>query len=331
MSYQRIQTPRAYICNVQYLMSMGKISSSDITTDGSLNYASGSSVIQLFDMKPSNVQTITANGLTAQERIQIDTTLTTNSIQDANFCAILGHNFKEADAKFKLQVDGDPAWGSPTDVTMTEVVNCNVTSGWSQPNNNGWSLFTFSATSDNEHIRIVLDDVATYDADIKIGAILIGEYLDFPHAPDLSISKKLLFDGVKKQQSIGGQTYATSSFLMPANWGNYNQWENKSTSTLNKWAKSGRTQLDMNFSFMNDTDVFPEQMNNRTYLASGNDIASNLVMRTQGGMFPFIFQFDNGTATDADSFMWCRLNGEPTFSQVAHQTWNCDISLIEEF
>ena len=285
MSYQRIVTPKVYIDNLNWLLSSGHISVSDLTSSG-LNFASGYSATELFDMKPSNLQIITANGLSTPFELRMNTRTATNSEQDSNFIAILGHNFKEAGAKFSLQIDDDSAFGSPdtnTTTALTDVVNADALSivdtgtnlaedlttsetdvsvesghgsrfstgdilqfettegnletvyvtavntdvltvvrgfngstqrefdsgddiyfyGYTRPAQNGWSLATFTQTSDNQYIRLLIDpdggNTDTFSSDIKIGAILIGETYSLPHSPELEVRKDFLFDGVKKQ------------------------------------------------------------------------------------------------------------------------------------
>jgi hypothetical protein len=87
----------------------------------------------------------------------------------------------------------------------------------------------------------------------------------------------------------------------------------------------------MSFSYLNDTDVFPNEFYDRQDIVTGNDITSNMIFRSHGGMFPFLFQFDKDTATAKDSFMWCRLAEEPSFTQVANNVWDTSIKLIEEY
>ena len=91
MSYQRITTPRIYTDNINWMLSLGQMATSDITLSG-LSMASGSSLLSMFDMRPANLQTITASGVSTQGIIKLDTELSTDVTQDANFIAILGHN-----------------------------------------------------------------------------------------------------------------------------------------------------------------------------------------------------------------------------------------------
>ena len=124
MSYQRFGTPKIYVDNLNWLMSSGHMSTSDITISG-LSMASGYSAIEMFDMSPSNLQIISANGLTTQLDLRINTRVATNSEQDSNFIAILGHNLHSAGAKFSLQLDDDSTIASPNTnqvTTLTDVV-----------------------------------------------------------------------------------------------------------------------------------------------------------------------------------------------------------------
>ena len=77
MSYQRFGTPKIYVDNLNWLMSSGHMSTSDITISG-LSMASGYSAIEMFDMSPSNLQIISANGLTTQLDLRINTRVATN-------------------------------------------------------------------------------------------------------------------------------------------------------------------------------------------------------------------------------------------------------------
>jgi hypothetical protein len=334
MSYQRIGTPRIYTCNVQYHLATGKIDTSDITSFGSLNYESGSSVIELFDMRPSNQQTITADGLSHDEQIRVATGITSDYAQDSNFVAILGHNFNTAGVEFRIDTD-DSSWATPSNTTMTEVVNAGGGAsggGFCTPTYNGWSLVTFSQTTDNENIRIYLrESDATYNDDIKIGAIMIGEYIDLPHSPNLNIKKSLSFGGVTQQTSMGGQTYSNASYLTKASWGALNPWALSTSQTTNNWATTGRLHYDMSFSYLADSDVFPLKHYNVGEIAQGNDLFSNLMMRTNGGHTPFILQLDNSITTSDDNFIMCRLDGEPSFTQSAPNYWDVDLKIIEEF
>ena len=337
MSYQRIGTPKVYVDYLNWSLTSGKIDSTDFTfvSSGSVALSTSSDLMGMFDMKPSNLQQINANTANDTLYITVDTNMTTDSQVDNNFVAILGHNLKQAGAKFQIE-QSDDFNSNVYDVgSPTEVVNATVSSGFHIPANNGWSLVTFTdrtGDNDNRHWRIRIEPSATvYSANIQIGAIILGEVISLPHSPDLQVTRSFIFDGINKQTSIGGQTYANAKFISGADWF-YDPFNLSATrSNPDPTRKTGRQSWDMKFSYLADTDVFPETLYSKDGLIQGNDFYTNLISRTHGGMLPFLFQYD-GTLTDGqDSFLWCRLNNEPQFQQVANRVWNTNINLIEEF
>jgi hypothetical protein len=338
MSYQRIQTPRIYTDNINWLLSLGAIDTSAITTNlASTDFTQGS-LLELYDMKLSNVVKVGSHNGTALTSssssiyFDIDTGISTNANQDSNYL-FLTHNLEDMGAKFRIIV-ADTLESDDTVPAMTGIVNAPDASGWAVPADNGWSLITWADTTgnNNQHIRLeIAPATGNYNsATLQLSTIQIGEYFTFPHSPDMGVKKSIVYDGVKKQQSIGGHTYANASHVRPPNWIK-EPWAEGSTSTAAPYGRSGRINLDMSFSYLADTDVYPNEFYERQYIASGNDITSNLVFRTNGGMFPFLFQFDKDTATDKDSFLWCRLNDTPSFTQVANRVWDTSIKLIEEY
>tara|TARA_R110000744_G_scaffold286466_1_gene397778 strand:- start:68 stop:1303 length:1236 start_codon:yes stop_codon:yes gene_type:complete len=411
MSYQRIKTPKLYIDNINWLISSGKVTASDITSSGA-SMLSGSSIHEFFDMKPSNLQTIDCGGASAGFKLVVDTNLSANSRQDANFIAILGHNLKEAGAKISIQIDDSDTFVSPHNdniISLTNIVNLtnqgntdtgtnlataltnnptvtvqsghgsrfsegdiikidNETmyvnsistdvltvhrgfngtqlvshssgasiyfTGYGKPADNGWSLATFTATTDNKNIRLIIDPDEgasdNFDADIKIGAILIGETHTLPHSPDLDIKKKFLFDGVKKQNSVGGQTYTHATFTKASSWFLEPFYNDDSHVAPERTDRSGRASLDMSFSYLDDTEVYGSENFGRQEVQENNTIVPNLINKTHSGMFPLLLQYDKDVATANDSFLWCRLNNEPSFTQVANQVWSTKLSFLEEF
>ena len=140
------------------------------------------------------------------------------------FVAILGHNFKSADAKFQIQTDHEGDFASARTPTMTEVCNASISSDFGVPTSDGWSLVTFNQFVDNRYQRLVIDDVSTYDQDVKIGCILWGVVYSFPNSPDLNISKSFKYDGVKVNQSLGGQKYAHATHLTNSTWASTDAW-----------------------------------------------------------------------------------------------------------
>lgn len=409
MSYQRTATPRLYIDNINWLLSNGKMATSDITSSGA-SMLSGSSIHEFFDMKPSNLQTIDCGGASTGFQLNVNTTIGTDATQDSNFIAILGHNFNQASAKISLQADDDSGFNNPQQVSLTSIVNTSSQSdtatgsttqtsistttgtivnvptghgsrfssgdiikidseimyvksistdaltvirgfnsstasthfggvnifftGYTRFSNNGWSLASFTATSDNQYLKLTVDpssnNTANFVSDVKIGAILIGEIHTLPHSPDLDIKTKFIFDGIKKQNSVGGQTYTHSTFIKGADWF-LEPFATAGSTSAGKHTKSGRKTMDMGFSYLDDTDVYPQELFGRGEVQTNNALIPNLISKTHSGMFPLLLQYDKDTATANDSFLWCRLDNEPSFTQVANRVWSTSLSFIEEF
>ena len=86
----------------------------------------------------------------------------------------------------------------------------------------------------------------------------------------------------------------------------------------------------MSFSYLADTNLYPSNLHGGSN-ATSDSFFNNVISKTNGGMFPMLFQYDGSTATDVDSFLWCRLANNPSFEQVAINIWNTSMSLIEEF
>ena len=338
MSYQRIGTPKVYVDNLNWLLTSGKIDSTDFTftSSGSVALSTNSSLIEMFDMKPSNLQQINCGTNNDTLHITMDTHLSTDSQVDNNFVAILGHNLKEAGAKFQIE-QSDNNFSSTYDaISNTEVVNASFASSYFTPAKNGWSLATFAdntaSSNNNRYWRIVIEPSSSnYTANIKIGAILFGEVISLPNSPDLQIKKQFLFEGVTKQNSIGGQTYATAQYLSGADWFLDPFSLSATRTTPNPSRKTGRQSLNMKFSYLADTDVYPETLYSIDKIIEGNDFTTNILHKTHGGMLPFLFQYDDTLTDGEDSFLWCRLNNTPSFEQVANRVWSTSINLLEEF
>ena len=331
MSYQRVGTPKAYLDVIQPLLEKGIITGTDqITGTGLLTTAS--SIIQLFDNKPNNTITIGGNGTSTQQTIVIDTNIDADGeiLGEPMFVAILGHNLKSADAKFKIETDDDSAFGSVKTPTMTEVCNGTISSNYSVPARDGWTLITFTQNTDNRYHRIVIDSTTSnYDEDIKIGCILYGATYEFPNAPDLNITKTFNYDGVSVNESLGGQKYAHATYLSNSHWIKGSAFS--SFGYTQKSLKSGRFKIDMSFSFLSDEDVFTSDIYRPPSAETDDKLVPKLLYLTNGGMFPFLLQLDKDNADIDDGFLWCRLDNEPSFSQVAYNQYSTQLSFVEEF
>jgi|TARA_R110002020_G_scaffold73987_1_gene189645 hypothetical protein len=309
-----------------------------LQSDDSSAFASPSPITSLTSVVNAAAQADTDTGTNIAEAL--DTSKTGVDVESGH-----GGRFSEGDF---IKVDSEIMY---VDSVSSDTLTCDrgvsgttaathdsgaslLFTGYTAPATNGWTLATFSKTSDNRYIRLIIDpDGAANDnfsANVQIGAILIGETMTLPQSPDLSITKQFLFDGVTRQTSIGGQTYANAQYTKSANWIS-EPFYNYTGTASDRRDKSGRMSLGMGFSYLTDTDVFAEDLYSRTGVSATNSIYTNLISKTNNGMFPMLFQYDSDTATDIDSFLWCRLNNEPSFQQVANRVWSTKIELLEEF
>ena len=104
-TFNRFQTPRAYVDLISYLLSTGwrDLSNFSLRQDGSdtINIVKGVEA-NLYDMRPHDYLELNSNNQSFY--IQIDTGVTLSSLTESSFIAILNHNFQEAQAVFKVEV-----------------------------------------------------------------------------------------------------------------------------------------------------------------------------------------------------------------------------------
>jgi len=347
MSYNRIATPRAYIDLISFNLAHGWSTQSNISmlqdNGSAVTFDSGQKE-DLFDLRPSNFVTIRAENQAFY--IQYDTEFSNDTFAESSFLAILGHNFHTADAVFKVQIDDASDMSSATTVSTTgnhtKVINATADSGagYIDPANNGWTLITWSTqTSDNRYMRITIeDDTGTgsnFDTDLKIGAILYGEYMDFPVSPDQSIQTSIDFDNTKLQYSIGGNTYAnTASFGQPV-WSTSLPWTLSTQSDISHYTfeqRYGRINHAMNFSYITDTKLFAENMHSSSPSEwfDSDTIHSMFYNRILGQHLPFLFTVDGSvTEQEGDYGLFRLADSGMNTTQVAHRLWSMDLNLIE--
>ena len=104
-TFNRFQTPRAYVDLISYLLSTGwrDLSNFSLRQDGSdtINIVNGVEA-NLYDMRPHDYLELNSNNQSFY--IQIDTGVTLSSLTESSFIAILNQNFQEAQAVFKVEV-----------------------------------------------------------------------------------------------------------------------------------------------------------------------------------------------------------------------------------
>ena len=130
---------------------------------------------------------------------------------EQNFIFLLGHN---------AQIHGESYYSNDINNggEVTTKVNWDADSS-PAPEHNGWSLITFKLDGHNT-MGFTSEHYAS-----SIGALVIGEYYEMPHSPDLNLSLSYEYDGYKETTTKGGHTLTNSMYRRPAIWGDRGAWE----------------------------------------------------------------------------------------------------------
>ena len=346
MTYNRVATPRMYMDRLSFDLATGQRTISNYTIiqdDGStpVTFDSGQ-VDDLFDMRPTNYVTVEKENKAFY--IIIDTGATSDTVAEANFLAILGHNFEQADAAFQISHDDASDFGSPQIVSNspTRVVNAVVSdesANYVMPASNGWSLITWANNNtDNRYYRLIISKDGAlgtnFDVDVKIGAIMLGEYIDFPNSPDLDVGFTIDYDGTKLINSVGGNTYAQASHFGSAPWGGTNPWvlSGEDTQAYKLARHYGRRKYDMNFSYLADTNLFLSNMHSaHGGMVDGSDLYSQFYHKALGQQMPFLFSIDSASTSEGDYGLYRLDDSKMKTKQVAHRAWNTSLSLVESW
>ena len=347
MANVNIRKPRFYVDWANYAMGRGTAQDGnfDVISGGShanLLAPSSGTEAELFDMRPLNqVSFNTSNVVTKKVLVNIDSESTAQI--PFNFIAILNHNLKSADGSFiigasntETHINNEDFASGHTVVESTSKVNASVVESGTYPvtpARDGTTIVTFS-DSQLQYWGIQFqgntgssNDEFDDSNNLKIGGIMLGQYYDMPHSPDLSVKRSIEFDTVKVQQSLGGQRYATMT-----NHGRKASGQNLSPfqTNTNRWGgQGGRMKYDMKFSYLNSTDVMPDDY---SQLDRDDDAVINDVFNmTNGSHIPFVFTTD-GTSTSESDYLFARF-GQNSFdmTQVAPDVFNVSMRLEEEF
>jgi hypothetical protein len=310
MANMNIRTPRFYVDNISYRLSRGIAQNGvyDVmATNTGLNLVgikSGGGVeADLFDMKPLNQVTFdTSASLTARaDHVVVSLDGMGESNSKTSFIAILNHNMQSANAKFRVgfsdtlseiqsaNFDSLAYKPQPTKIINADTVGSSpyvIT-----PDTNGSTIITYTE-HDYRYMGIQfegIDSSFSGSSDLKVGCILVGEYYDMPHAPDLAVKRKIMFDKVNINESLGGQRYSNMTTF-----GKTVSTSSKSpfaTTTLSQNLHGGRISYDMSFSYLFSTDVMPNEYG--SIQTSDDSIVGDIWNKTNGNHLPFIFSVDN--------------------------------------
>tara|TARA_R100000315_G_C5235722_1_gene147910 strand:+ start:11936 stop:12979 length:1044 start_codon:yes stop_codon:yes gene_type:complete len=347
MANMNIVTPRFYSCLASYHYARGHSIASITATDSGTYFVglpATNTVEDLFDLRPLNTVTFDTSSDTDGH------VLTQIEFQDAsykqNFIAILNHNLNSSDGRFKVvagnhtsdnaSLDGGGAetsdinWGS---VTVSEVVNADTIAASDSnktvtvtPASDGTTIITFTE-QDLQYWGIQFEGDTTWNAstDFTCGGIMIGTYYDMPFAPDMAVKRSIIYDKTKIQESLGGQRFASTTSFGRSSGSPFGLGSGHSN-------HGGRISYDMKFSYLNNTDVMPDEYSIVDY--DDNTFIGRVWNMVDGNNRPFIFSIDNSsTGANAESeHIFARFDQESLeMSQSAHNVFNVGLTLSEEF
>ena len=344
MANVNIRTPRFYVDLINFLKNRDQFGGHEGISTGTnqIDVVSGNSVEELYDMRPLNqVEFNTTSDRDGHVNLWFDLK---SSAWKVDFIAILNHNMIQADAKVRISssetksevqaVDHASADNTPTLVNQigiesssANITQTKYTNSWGS----GHSIIKFTQETDRYWgIQFEGSDGSNFNdsENLKIGCILLGQYYDMPVAPDLSVKRNIDFDGVNVQQSLGGQRFSTMT-----------QHGRKNIATANRspfhthynsfGAFGGRMSYDMKFSYLNSTDVMPN--NYDTHSTTDDAVIEDVWNKTNGRHTPFIFTQD-GSSGDYSDYLFARF-GQDGFNmtQVAPDVFDVSLRIEEEF
>ena len=365
MANMNVKTPRFYVDTINYLLSRGVAQNGafDVTATGGSGTSATRGIqtgteAELFDMNPLNKVDFDTSGDTdSQVLITIDTQ---SASSKKNFVAILNHNLTSAKGKIRIfagnenddhtavnAANADTADVDWSNQATTEVVNADTITVAAndknvvvEPGSDGNTIFTFNETSlrfwgiqfEGAHggSGNAVDETWDTSTDLFIGCILIGEYFDAPHAPDLAVKRQIIFDGVDVLESAGGKRFANMR-----HGGRTHTATSKSPFTLGypgQEGYGGRLAYDVNFSFLASSEVMPNRYESLVH--TDDTVVSDVWNKTNGPHIPFIFSCDNtSTGSNAESeHIFARFaQNSLNMSQVANDYWNVSMRIEEEF
>ena len=369
MSYQRIATPRFYTDMINYLLNRGRPNTdfavfADSTLLNTIGTFTSGSAPELFDMKPLNKCSWDTSSTAT---LQADHVLVTLNLSSANYAkgyvAILNHNLVSSKGKIRIfagdnlsdvqTVDAGGIEDSVLDVqwdtfTTTEVVNAEsitvAADGKSiviEPATDGTTIIRFPDQNIARYWGIQFEGAAfgtgaaidgTWDGrtDLFVGGIMVGEYYDMPHSPDLGVKRTIDYDKNTVQESIGGQRYSNMS-----SFGGLSNSTSKSPFNLAEQhydMLGGRITYDMKFSYLNDSDVLPTE--DYSFRFGSDSVIGDVWNITHGSHTPFIFSIDKdseGDGAESEHIFARFAQDKLEMNQVAYNVYDVSLKIEEEF
>jgi len=279
-----------------------------------------------------------------------------NGSKGANFLAVLNHNLVDGTYYFinKRNVAATDTLPAAADYGaelsnngQIEVANYPPTyAGFSIHTHNGtnkdWSSYETESITSGFRTTSAQADATEFTG--TFGCYVWGKYYDMSHSPDLKLTMTREMDGVKRIRTKGGADLVNHKYIKPAMWGSAGAWELHPGTSNQALSRSGRRVWDLSFSYLQDSDVFPDVSSLTNYetsgysagddvtlntLLDGDDFYANVIHKTNGGQLPFIFQPDKDN-NNPDQFAICKLDMKSfKFEQVSNGVYSVKLKIRE--
>ena len=336
MAFQNVGTPRFYISRNLYTNSLGLDPVrwaagpwGGYDTPGPGNGWTETLMRKILSLNPAQTNFLSDNTGGSGE-VDINTHFSSMDEWDLNYIAVLNHNLTSRNQNIHFQSAGGSGQGT---LSYEEIVNNEGNNG--VPMYDGFSIVKINSNNSEffQQIQVFLQGVNTNPerTGIHIGAIDFGKYFDMPHSPDMNLSMTREYGGVKTTETRGGASLSNSFYTNPPKWGSKDAWQlgNKS------FKVGGRRIWNLSFSFLSDSNVFPENPSEVIVEGGPNywedtsntpDFLSEVVKTTNGGQLPFIFQPN----TDDNNFAICKFVGNSfQLSQKSLNTYSIKLQIRE--
>ena len=326
MARRTIQTCRFYADVLQYLKILG--------------YYDGSNTPDVWNMNPSSMSEYDLSGQTnfdfnlKNPSKELDELLTNvpQSSSTGVYGAVLGHTLKN----LPMAVETD-------NFTFEDVAEISNYSSLAAEYN-GYSIWDIQNCGAEENIDKILFKVLSNQTS-KIGAISFGRWFEPSHSPDLSVRLVSEYDGITNQTTVGGNSITNVNHLGQPHWGDLPAWtlEKKEGHDYKIGADTDRKVWQLSFSYIADDNLLSKSNNPNKFFTVTDDTyvfdssLSSFFRLTLNGSLPFIFcpnsAGSNPTSDEGDKdleFALCKLDQDSlTFRQVASQTWNVSMTVME--
>jgi hypothetical protein len=334
MSYGRVNKPRFYPDAINWMASRGWSREDRLTLkSGTIDTGAGYTKYQLIDLNAFNPCVFESIGSVTDIVIEVNQE---HAARKIDFIAIMNHNLYDAGAFVQVNTHTAtiPNAATGTQVALKKVIGCDQYA--TDTNNIDFdqyqvdSIAYFETATTNQYAAVIIQPIPgglnQFDDDISIGAILIGYRYTMPNSGDMNIVRTQPFEGVTVRSTDAGKRYGHASWVAANDGDDYAPFRYDTGECHRR--PGGRQAYDINFSYIADTDLFPEDWAD-VNSGSETDFITQVYNRTAGPMLPFIWTPDSTSTTEGD-YMFARLMNEIKPQKVANRVWSFKNRIEEE-